>query len=79
MLGKLIGAVVGERVSRHVSGINGPGGALLGVGTAALLRRLGPLGMIAALAGGYFVKKHFDKQEQPASPAKHVRRPSAKS
>jgi hypothetical protein len=63
MLGKIIGAVAGRRVARNISGINGPGGALLGVGAAALMRRMGPVGMVAAAVGGWALKRHFDKQE----------------
>lgn len=61
MLGKLIGAMVGQRAARHMDGISGTGGALLGVGAATLLRRLGPVGLIAAAAGGYALKRHHDK------------------
>jgi hypothetical protein len=63
MLGKVIGAVAGRRVSRHISGINGPGGAVLGVAAAALMRRMGPMGMVAAAVGGWALKRHFEKQE----------------
>lgn len=63
MLGKIIGAVAGERIAKHVSGINGTGGALLGAGAATLVRRLGPVGLIVAAAGGYALKKYLDKRE----------------
>lgn len=65
MLGKIIGAVVGERAARHVSGVNGTGGALLGMGAAALIRRLGPIGLIAAAAGGYALKRRNEKRQRP--------------
>jgi hypothetical protein len=68
MLGKIIGAIAGERAAHHVSGVNGPGGALLGVGAATLIRRLGPVGLIAAAAGGYAIKRHYEKR-QAAGPA----------
>lgn len=63
MLGKIIGAVAGRRVSKHISGINGPGGAVLGVAAATLMRRMGPMGMVAAAVGGWALKRHFEKQE----------------
>lgn len=63
MLGKIIGAVAGRRVARHIGGIGGPGGALLGIGAATLLRRMGPAGLIAATVGSYVIKRHFDKQK----------------
>lgn len=65
MLGKIIGAVAGRKVAKHVGGIGGPGGALLGVGAASLLRRMGPSGLIAAAVGSYVLKRHFDKREVP--------------
>ncbi len=64
MFGKIIGAMAGERAARHFNGINGPVGAALGAGAATVIRRLGPLGLIAALAGGYAFKRYRDKQER---------------
>jgi hypothetical protein len=63
MLGKVIGAVAGRKVSKHISGISGPGGAVLGVAAAALMRRMGPAGLVAAAVGGWVLKRHFEKQE----------------
>ena len=71
MIGKIIGAVAGERLAKQVGGVNGAGGALLGVGAAAVIRRLGPLGLVAATVGGYFLKKHLDKKD--ASPIQSTR------
>lgn len=62
MIGKIIGAVAGKRIAERAGGGSGAGGALLGVGAVTLLRRLGPVGLIAAAAGGYALKKHRDKQ-----------------
>ena len=64
MLGKIIGAIAGAKAADHVRGMNEGGGALLGVGAAALARRLGPVGLIAALAGGYAFKRYKDKQDK---------------
>lgn len=61
MLGKVIGAVAGRKLSRHVSGVNGPGGALLGVGAASVAKRLGPTGMVVAAVGGWALKRYMDK------------------
>jgi hypothetical protein len=63
MLGKIIGAVAGRKVARHIGGIGGPVGALLGVGAATLLRRMGPGGLVAAAVGSYIFKRHLDKRE----------------
>lgn len=49
MIGKILGAIAGERAAKHVRGLGGPGGALLGAGAAALIRRLGPLGLVSTL------------------------------
>lgn len=68
MIGKIIGAIAGEKIARHVRGIDGTGGALLGVGAATLLRRLGPVGLVAAAAGGYALKRYVEKR-QAAVPA----------
>lgn len=67
MFGKIIGAVAGNQIAKNVGGIGGTGGALLGVGAATLARRLGPLGLIAATAGAYVLKKKLDKRENAPS------------
>ena len=74
MFGKIIGAVAGAKAADHIGSLNQPGGALLGIGAAALARRLGPVGLIAALAGGYAFKRYKDKQAKRARPKA---RPSA--
>ena len=80
MIGKLIGATVGAKTASSVSGgIGGAGGALLGAGamvlvsgvSASMIKRLSPLGIIAAAAGGYAMKRYMDKREK--------RRPEPKS
>ncbi len=67
MLGKIVGAIAGERLSRQIGGVSGPGGAVLGVAAATLIRRMGPLGLVAATVGGYFLKRHFDKRQAPGA------------
>ena len=64
MFGKIIGGIAGAKAANYVRGVNEPGGALLGIGAAALARRLGPVGLIAALAGGYAFKRYKDKQDK---------------
>ena len=63
MFGKIIGAVVGKRMADRVSGIGGPGGALLGVGAATVMQRMGPVGLIAAAVGGWALKRHYEKRQ----------------
>lgn len=58
MFGKIIGAIAGNQAAKHISGLSGTGGALLGIAAPTVLRRLGPLGLIAAAAGGYAIKKY---------------------
>lgn len=63
MIGKILGAVAGKKAARHIDGLGETGGALLGLGAATLLRRLGPLGLIAAAAGGYAIKHATDRRK----------------
>jgi hypothetical protein len=72
MFGKIIGGLVGAKAADHVRGMNEGGGALLGIGVAALARRLGPVGLIAALAGGYAFKRYKDKQDKQVRQAKRA-------
>lgn len=64
MLGKIIGAIAGERAARHLNGVNGPMGAALGAGAVSLARRFGPLGLLAAVAGGYAFKRYRERQDR---------------
>lgn len=63
MIGKIFGAIAGNQAAKHVRGLDGTGGALLGVAAPALLRRLGPLGLIAVVVGGYAYKKYDERRE----------------
>lgn len=62
MIGKIIGAIAGKNISKHVDGVGGAGGALLGVGAAAALRRLGPVALIATAVGGYALKRYAERR-----------------
>ena len=68
MLGKIVGAVAGKRLSRHMRGLNGPGGALVGAGVVSVARRLGPLAMIGALAAGYAIKRRREMEDEGKVP-----------
>ena len=74
MLGKILGAMIGDRAARHFDGIDGPMGAALGVGAASVIRRLGPWGLIAVAVGGYALKRYQDKKTHdkmtPGTPAR---------
>ena len=78
MIGKLIGAFAGERLARNSAGVSGPVGAMLGAGTAAVVRRMGPIGLVAALAGGFAFKRYRDRRESASSPAATAKRAKAK-
>ncbi|GMM93443.1 hypothetical protein [Qipengyuania sp. MTN3-11] len=62
MIGKVIGAFVGDRLAKQTGGINGATGAALGVVATTLVRRLSLPAMLAIGAGGYLAKKLADKQ-----------------
>ena len=62
MLGKIIGGLVGARAARNVSGVDEPGGALMGVAAVAIARRFGLPGMVAAAVGGYALKRYKEKR-----------------
>ena len=73
MIGKIIGAFVGDKLAKQTSSIGGASGAALGVIAATAVRRLSLPDMIALGAGGYVVKKVMEKNErekaaQPAAP-----------
>ena len=60
MIGKIVGAAIGERVARRYG--TGAKGALVGALVPVVARRLfGPLGL--ALAGGYAAKKYMDRRK----------------
>ena len=76
MIGKIIGGIAGAKAADHIRGINEPGGALLGIGAAALARRIGPIGLIAALAGGYAFKRYSENRAKKR-PAARTRKKAA--
>ncbi|WP_394269497.1 hypothetical protein [Qipengyuania sp.] len=61
MIGKVIGAFVGDKIAKQTSGIGGASGAALGVIAATVLRRMSLPAMLALGAGGYLAKKFTDK------------------
>ena len=64
MIGKIIGAFVGDRIAKQTRGVGGPTGAALGVLGTTLIRRMSIPAMVALGAGGYLAKKYMDKQSE---------------
>lgn len=66
MLGKLIGAIAGAQAAEHTRNLGGGSGAILGAVAAPVItrvvRRMGPIGWIAAAVGAYALKRY---NEQP--------------
>ena len=80
MLGKLIGAIAGAQAAEHTSKMGGGSGAVLGAVAAPivtrLVRRMGPLGWIAAGVGAYVLKRY---NEQPQRGRKRRSSPRART
>ncbi len=57
MIGKIVGAFVGDKLAKQTWGISGPTGAALGFIAPAILRRLSLPAMAALAVGGYAAKK----------------------
>ncbi len=60
MIGKLLGALVGREIDRR-DGKGGVKGAIFGAAAAGLIRRAGPLGLLAG--GAWVAKKAFDRRQ----------------
>lgn len=60
MIGKILGAVIGSRIDRS-DGQGGVKGAVMGMMTAGVLRRLGPAGLV--IGGAYAAKKMLDARK----------------
>ena len=63
MIGKVIGAFVGDRIAKQTKGVGGATGAALGVVATTMLRRMSLPAMLALGAGGYVAKKFMDKKD----------------
>ena len=63
MIGKVIGAFVGDKVAKQTSSVGGASGAALGVIATTVLSRLSLPAMVALGVGGYVAKKVFDKKQ----------------
>lgn len=61
MIGKIIGAFVGDKLAKQTGGLSGAQGAALGVVATAVLRRLSLPAMAAIAVGGYAAKRLAEK------------------
>lgn len=76
MFGKVIGAVAGAQAAKHSAAIGGTGGAFLGALAVPLVRRLSIPALLVVGAGGYLVKRAYDKRNGATTP-KTARRSKA--
>ena len=63
MIGKIIGAFVGDKLAKQTSGVGGATGAALGVVATSLIARLSFPSMLAILAGGYAAKRLSERAD----------------
>lgn len=63
MIGKIISAVVGKKIAERTPGISEGGGALMGLAAATVMRRMGPMGMLAAAGGTWLVSRAMKKKQ----------------
>jgi hypothetical protein len=63
MLGKIVGGLVGAKLSKRSRDVNEPGGMVMGALAVAAARRFGIPGMIAAAAGGYALKRYQERKQ----------------
>src|SRR6478736_5977146 len=61
MMSRIISALIGREIDRR-DGKGGAKGALIGAAAPAVLRRLGPVGLV--LGGAYVAKKAWDRHRQ---------------
>jgi hypothetical protein len=59
VIGKLMGAWIGNRIDRR-DGEGGVKGAILGTLAVGALRRAGPIGLV--VGGAYLAKRMFDRR-----------------
>lgn len=64
MIGKIIGAAAGAAAGNATRGMTGTKGAIIGTVAVAAARRMGVMGLVAAGAGGYLIKKVSDRKEE---------------
>ena len=69
MIGKIAAAAIGSKIAQGTPHLSRPGGALLGIVTTSVLRRMGPLA-VAAMAGGWLLSRERDKRSRQNASAR---------
>lgn len=77
MIGKILGGVAGAKAAKGSRGVGKPRGALMGMASVALLRRMSLPVLVAAAAGGYVLKKRNDKRASEQAKRKSFETPPA--
>ena len=62
MIGRIISMFAGSAIAKSAGGA-GPMGAVVGAALPTVMRRMGPLGMVAAAAGAYALSKYVKRQQ----------------
>lgn len=64
MIGKIIGAIAGNQVSKRVQGLDTTTGTIIGMALPILLRRISPITLMAIAAGAYTCKLVTDQKDR---------------
>jgi len=64
MIGKIIGAIAGNQVSKRVQGLDTTTGTVIGMALPILLRRISPITLLAIAAGAYACKLVTDEKDR---------------
>ena len=67
MIGKAFGAIAGAKVARRSGQLGSTRGALLGLATSLIVRKLSIPAMLAIAAGGYMAKVTSDRHSRRSS------------
>lgn len=72
MLGKIIGARMGQELARRTSNLSTTAGAAIGAVAPTVLRRVGIPALVVLGVGGFAVKKLLDRRKAQESGEKSV-------
>lgn len=69
MIGKIVSTMAGRKIAARTPGLSEGQGALIGLAAVTLMRRMGPMGFIAAAGGGWVVSRLMKKRQAPTGTA----------